>query len=1226
MAILNEVVEASSSSSPPTYDHIEYDVFLSFRGADTRIGFTNYLHTALKDASLITFYDDQAIQTGESLKPELENAIKASRASVVVLSKNYASSTWCLDELVLILEQKRDSNQIVIPIFYHVEPADIRKQLGSFGEAMEEQRLKMEAKTNVKEKSLLAEKIEIWKNALTEVSNLKGMDARGRLERDLIEDIVNDLSIRLDRLDVASSTSTPSLLIGMEDEIKRITSWLTDGSSHTADILTITGVGGIGKTSLANYVYTLHCSQFTCSSFVNNINMRHDEKFQGLLDIQKQLYGDISKGKMTRAHDVSRYTSMIEKTLALKKVFLVLDDINSLEQLDVLLGNKGFHKGSKIIITTKDTSLTERCKLIKTQVQHKHTQILLGGLWESDSLRLLCIHAFKCHKPQKGYEKVSGEIVKFCGGHPLALEVLGSSLHKRDVTYWEECIEGLKKEPNFDVQKLQKLLKISYDSLPFENDKELFKYIACFFVGRDRDFTETILNACDIRTRSGIINLNDRCLLSVTRNNKLLMHSLIQAMGRDLVRQESPKKPWERSRLWCHEESFKVLKQSEGTENVLGLALDMRMLEKDKLKLKTDALCKMNNLKLLQLNYVKINGSYKNISKELRWLCMHGFHFKTIPSNLPMENLVVLDMSHSKIESFDMSYSSSQRVMSKLKGVLGLSSEYKQVFGSLKILDLSFSEMLHSLGGFYHLPALEQLILSNCTSLITVCESIEHCVELLFVDISNCKKLGKLPRNIGKLKKIKTLLAVGCDLLVFPSELRDMDSLQTLNLDKRDRNYETSSSSSVEVIPRDLNSFMSFLPVSLVNLSLVRNNLTSESFPESFSGLYMLKTLNLDFNPLVSMPCCLSNLPRLETLRMLNTELLETVEHPPSSLRLLVMGHANGLRKLKFNPKMSPIALSTLILDLQPMQLDGIIEVQPLEHVEDKVLRSLGWANFESLKYQQHPWLQKSLCAPKSVDWGVESTHRSRQSTQGSTRRVLGVGGEYLGSTQGAIGHRQGVLQPWQHLVKLDERHKQNNVRLQMFYEFGIFSTYYGGEEMPNWISCRSKEGSTPISFTIPPSSSPNKLRGLNFCYVLENKLPNLNMHLDLQLIIIRNITKNGTWIYDPHYSRVEVAEDCCCLICVSHWMFGINEMKEGDQITISTAKRFEKDVGSIRECGIGFVYDDDEEEEEDVLAYYKSWNHVHNWWRSHSFSNSSRGTHPIQLLFLRSPSYISTL
>lgn len=101
---------------------------------------------------------------------------------------------------------------------------------------------------------------------------------------------------------------------------------------------------------------------------------------------------------------------------------------------------------------------------------------------------------------------------------------------------------------------------------------------------------------------------------------------------------------------------------SQGTENIKGLVLDMRMLEKQKLpfELKTDALNNMDNLMILHLNYVQLSGSYENFPEELRWLCMHGFPLKSIPSDLPMENLVVLDMSYSNIESFDLSYSNPQ--------------------------------------------------------------------------------------------------------------------------------------------------------------------------------------------------------------------------------------------------------------------------------------------------------------------------------------------------------------------------------------------------------------------------------------------------------------------------------------------------------------------------------------------------------------------------------------
>ncbi|CAI9269626.1 unnamed protein product [Lactuca saligna] len=178
MVVLSEFSGGSSSSSS-THDH-RYDVFLNFRGVDTRKSFTNHLYNALIHANITTFLDDEEIETGEDLKPDLESAIKASRASVVILSENYAISTWCLDELVLILEQRMKSNHVVIPIFYHIEPTHVRNQENSFGDAMAKHRQKMEAETNSNKRSKLAQKMEKWYKALVEVAGLKGKDANGR--------------------------------------------------------------------------------------------------------------------------------------------------------------------------------------------------------------------------------------------------------------------------------------------------------------------------------------------------------------------------------------------------------------------------------------------------------------------------------------------------------------------------------------------------------------------------------------------------------------------------------------------------------------------------------------------------------------------------------------------------------------------------------------------------------------------------------------------------------------------------------------------------------------------------------------------------------------------------------------------------------------------------------------------------------------------------------------
>ena len=152
--------EASFSSSAHRWD---YDVFLSFRGEDTRKNFTSHLYKALCDKGINTFIDND-LQRGEEISMELLKVIESSMISIVVFSKNFASSTWCLNQLVKIFEC-RSNGQFVLPIFYKVNPSEIRKQGGEFGVAL--------AKHEEKFKDDI-EKVQRWRKTLTEAANLSG--------------------------------------------------------------------------------------------------------------------------------------------------------------------------------------------------------------------------------------------------------------------------------------------------------------------------------------------------------------------------------------------------------------------------------------------------------------------------------------------------------------------------------------------------------------------------------------------------------------------------------------------------------------------------------------------------------------------------------------------------------------------------------------------------------------------------------------------------------------------------------------------------------------------------------------------------------------------------------------------------------------------------------------------------------------------------------------------
>ncbi|CAI9269393.1 unnamed protein product [Lactuca saligna] len=945
---------------------------------------------------------------------------------------------------------------------------------------MAKHRHMMEAETNANKRSQWAQKMDRWNKALTQAADLKGNDVNGsfRLETEFIEEVVKDIHRRLH----VHLRSVGPQLIGMKNHINFVTSWLKDGSSHTADILTIYGIGGIGKTSLAKHVYGLYSHEFHTSSYIEDITRKCDGKFNGLLDLQEQLCNDILKTSSIKVHDVSAYTAKIENALARKRVFLVLDDISTLVQLDALLGSKGIHPGSKIIITTKDSWLTESCSLFKTNIKPKHERHLLRGLAVIASQQLLCSHAFMSYQPKVGYEEVSDKLVKYCEGHPLALEVLGKSLHNRDVAYWEG-----------------------------------------------------------------------------------------------------------------------VLRQKKCKGNLVGLSLDMRMLEKEKLcasfELKTDAFNNMDKLRLLQLSYVHMNGSYENFPKKIRWLCMHGYPLQYLPLNLPIQNLVALDLSYSNIKSFVGCYSNPQRfnvaAVSKnllfciflywlfyflfadgllrkqfLNTMLGaanhptspLSHLYgiglmllllysnpqrletwkkldgsclkeKRLLGSLKILNLSFCKQLHSLGEFDQLPALERLIVRNCIGLVEVCESIEQCVDLVFIDLSYCKKLERLPRNIGMLKNVQKMLLDGCSLGESQIQIRDTDSLELGKANNIDINTRTSSPAFVGAIPSDLKLFASSLPSSLVSLSLANSNLSTKSFPMDWSCLSMLKELYLDGNPINSMPSCVRTLPRLEILSMENCKKLKSVENPPRTLsRLLFSVNGDLQGKVVFDPEMSPLELSPRRVASAAFsyEFEGIIKIQPMVCVEEKVLRSLGWSNLDFLN-----------------------------------ERHLGANSREFGTQT-------------------------------MYYEFGIFSTKYEGEEMPSWFRHRSVGPS--ISFTIPSSSSPyNLLTRLNFCFSADTLKPPddcfpvpYGQFPLWPMMTISNITKNRMWIYERYTDRYCVGGRCW--VVLSHWMFGMNEMEVGDHVTITVTLPHDEHV---KECGVSLVYDDGEEEEEDVLGYYKSWNHI---------------------------------
>ncbi|KAL7257957.1 hypothetical protein ACSBR1_004142 [Camellia fascicularis] len=777
--------DASSSNSP-----CSYHVFLSFRGEDTRKTFVDHLYTALKHRGFCTFRDDDEIERGENIKFELQKAIQESRISIVVFSKNYASSSWCLDELVMILKRRRTTGHVVLPVFYHVHPSHVSKQMGSFEEAFtrHEERFHIEG---AEKKDEWQGKIQEWRATLKEAANLAGMNLQNQVdgfESKFIQKIVEMVANKL-RCTILGNSP---YLIGMHSRAKNIGLWLQDECSDVG-IVAIYGIGGIGKTTIAKFLYNSYFSIFDGSSFLANVRETLKQP-NGLLQLQRQLLSDILKKRKENLYSVDEGIVKIKDALCCKRVFVILDDVDTMDQLDAILGMRDWlFQGSKIIITTRRERLLRAHEVCKV---HK-----VKNLDYNESLELFSWHAFGKNHPIDGFIEDSERVVQYCGGLPLAIKILGSSLSGRTLNVWKSQLQKLKAIPNSEV--IEKL-KISYDSLQDDHDKNLFLHVACFFVGMDEDLVVTILNECDFYTMVGIQNLIDRCLLTVDEGKKLVMHQLVQKMGREIVRQESPNEPGERSRLWNHKDSFNVLRENTGTGKIEGLILDMNFLEdkycrtffgvnrkhqansfkrpwfgifsyhtegttlgnSDKIALEIDAFARMRKLKLLQLKYLQVSGSFENFPKGLRWLSWHEFPFKSICDDFPLENLVVLEMRYNNL----------QKVW-----------EGTKFLESLKILDLSHSHCLSETPDFLDVPNLERLILENCAQLVEVHESIGYLQRLVLLNLKDCKNLRKLPRSIVMLKFLETLDISGCsNIKELPTEIGSMDSLTKLNANRID--------------------------------------------------------------------------------------------------------------------------------------------------------------------------------------------------------------------------------------------------------------------------------------------------------------------------------------------------------------------------------------------------------------------------------------------------------
>ncbi|XP_021826149.1 TMV resistance protein N-like [Prunus avium] len=857
--------KVSSSSSPSSSSkRWEYQVFLSFRGEDTRKGFTGHLHAALSDAGISAFLDDNQLEKAEFIKPQLEQAIDGSMISIIVFSKRYAESSWCLNELVKIMECRERLGQQVIPLFYNVEASDVRKQTGSFAQAFE----KHEA--GICEGKHEKEKVQRWRNALAQAADLCGEDlqnADNGHEAKFINKILGVVNKQL----YSKYQFDVEHLVGITSRVNNVVRMIdieNSGSKDVVRLIGIWGMGGIGKTTLAKAIYNKFEGSFEGRSFLANVReVIANQPNTGLVGLQEKLLNDILKSKdPIKVDSVDVGITVIQERLHCKRALVIIDDVDEVQKLKAIARKRDwFGPGSRIIITTRDKHLLEQIGVDGTYHAER--------MDEEEALGLFRRHAFESGHPDQEYLDLSKRVIRYCQGLPLALEVVGSFLIKRSIVEWESHLEKLETSPDGDIQKI---LKISFDGLPDPKKREIFLDISCFFIGMDKDYVTQILDGCGFFATIGISVLIERCLVTVSEENKLMMHDLLRDMGREIVRENARDQPEKFSRLWKREDVIDVLSDESGTKKIEGVALHCYPTA----RFSAQAFTKMTKLRLLGLSNVELTGEYKDFPKKLIWLSWHRFPLESIPDDFPMQpKLVALDLQYSRLK------------------IVWKDCKLHQ---NLKIINLGNSRGLTKSPDFSNLPNLEELILEFCLSLSEVHSSIGDLGRLSLVNLEYCRTLKDLPLNFYKSKSIETLLLNGCSSFEKLAEgLGDMVSLTTLKADY----------TAMRQIPSSIFKLKKLKVLSLCPGEWLPSrswSFTDDAFPKDLGSLISLVHLNLDCNDYCSLPS-LSRLSQLQDLSLNECKKLRAISDLRTNLKVLRADGCIALEKMPDFSEMSNI-------------------------------------------------------------------------------------------------------------------------------------------------------------------------------------------------------------------------------------------------------------------------------------------------------------------------------
>ncbi|KAH0857522.1 hypothetical protein HID58_085783 [Brassica napus] len=513
-------------------------------------------------------------------------------------------------------------------------------------------------------------------------------------------------------------------------------------------------------------------SRFQLSCFVNNLRGSHHSGFDehGLkLHLQNQLLSQmLNQNDMRISH-----LGALKERLCDHRVLIILDDVNSIKQLEALANETTwFGPGSRIVVTTENNELMQQHGINYTY------HVVFPS--DEQALKILCRYAFRQSYPHICFKELALRVTKLCGNLPLGLRVVGSSLRGKNEEEWEEVI--LKLDTILDHQDIEEVLKVGYESL-HENELSLFLHIAVFFNYNDVDFVKSMFADNNLDIKHGLKILVSRSLIHVSTDGEIVMHKLLQQVGRKAVRREEP---WKCRILIETPDICDVLERAKGSRAVSGILFDISDI--DEVSISSRAFKRMPNLRFLKIYKSKEGGNdIENIPEDiefpprLRLLHWEAYPNKCLPPTFHPEYLVQLNLRDNELEKL---WEGTQRLQNLQKLDLFGSLNFKELpdlsnASNLDSLDLSGCESLVEIpSSFRNLHKLKQLTMLLCIKLQVVPDHF-NLASLTSVVMVGCWKLRKLPgisRNITSLSIADTMLEE------LPESVRLWSRLETLSI------------------------------------------------------------------------------------------------------------------------------------------------------------------------------------------------------------------------------------------------------------------------------------------------------------------------------------------------------------------------------------------------------------------------------------------------------------